>query len=141
MTDLLPSDFPYTLTPVEHSTKYTIEAASVCPDGLETPFVQTTLIVPCGINSVPWTEDFSRNLYTIQPSCWTRVSGTVPESGIIQTPPQPSTANFTYENSTIGTDYVTALRVNMSGNRNEIRKQTIEESVKAILAFLKKNEM
>ena len=119
LTDLLPSDFPYTLTPVEHSTKYTIEAASVCPDGLETPFVQTTLIVPCGINSVPWTEDFSRNLYTIQPSCWTRVSGTVPESGIIQTPTQPSTANFTYENSTIGTDYVTALRVNMSGNRNE----------------------
>lgn len=33
------------------------------------------------------------------------------------------------------------FELHMSGNRNEIRKQTIEESVKAILAFLKKNEM
>ncbi len=119
LTDLLASDFPYTLTPVEHSTEYTIEVASVCPDGLETPFVQTTLIVPCGINSVPWTEDFSHNPYAIQPSCWTRVSGNVPESGIVQTPPVTSTSNFIYESGVIGNDYVTALRVYMGGNRND----------------------
>ena len=98
VSGLSASDFPYTINNVSHSTLYTIAVASVCPDGVQTTFAQTTVVVPCGLNQLPWEEHFYSDVINGEPSCWTGRSGLLPASGIVQTSSLDEYGSFFYNN-------------------------------------------
>ncbi|MDY4860937.1 MAG: fibronectin type III domain-containing protein [Candidatus Onthomorpha sp.] len=98
VSDLSASDFPYTINNVSHSTLYTIAVASVCPDGVQTTFAQTTVVVPCDLNQLPWEEHFYSDVVNGTPACWTGRSGLLPASGIVQTSSLDEYGSFFYNN-------------------------------------------
>ncbi|MDY5800412.1 MAG: fibronectin type III domain-containing protein [Candidatus Onthomorpha sp.] len=89
------SDFPYTIGNVVSGTSYTIAVASVCSDGVQTNFAQTNVIVPCSVNSLPWTENFEFNPFG-DVSCWERKSGLLPSEGIVQSSSLTDGSRFDY---------------------------------------------
>ena len=98
VSDLSANDFPYTINNVLSSTAYTIAVAAVCPDGVQTTFAQTSLIIPCSVNQVPWEEHFYSDVLNGEPACWTGRSGLLPASGIVQTSSLDEYGSFFYNN-------------------------------------------
>ena len=96
VSDLSANDFPYTINNVLSSTAYTIAVAAVCPDGVQTTFAQTSLIIPCSVNQVPWEEHFYSDVLNGEPACWTSMYGLLPASGIVQTSSLEDYGNFYY---------------------------------------------
>ena len=95
VSGLSASDFPYTIGNVVSGTSYTIAVASVCSDGVQTNFAQTNVIVPCSVNSLPWTEHFDFNPFG-DVSCWERKSGLLPSEGIVQSSSLTDGSRFDY---------------------------------------------
>ncbi len=75
--------FPYTIENIFYSRSYVIEVAAVCPDGVQTPFVSTQIVTPCGNMPIPWSESFSSSPFTTD--CWGRKLGLLPTTGSIST--------------------------------------------------------
>ena len=96
ISDLSASDFPYSITDITYATEYTIAVAAVCPDGVQTTFAQTSLIIPCSVNQVPWEEHFYSDVLNGEPACWTSMYGLLPASGIVQTSSLEDYGNFYY---------------------------------------------
>ena len=96
VSDLSASDFPYSITDIIYATEYTIAVASVCPDGVQTTFAQTSVIVPCSTITLPWTEHFYSDVLNGEPACWSSKSGLLPASGIVQTSSLNSGGGFYY---------------------------------------------
>ncbi len=96
VSDLSANDFPYTINNVLSSTAYTIAVAAVCPDGVQTTFAQTSLIIPCSVNQVPWEEHFYSDVLNGEPACWTSMYGLLPASGTVQTSSLEDYGNFYY---------------------------------------------
>ena len=110
ISPLSASDFPYTINNISHSTQYTVAVASVCPDGFETSFVSAGLTVPCGANSLPWSEEFDTNPFSGM-TCWSQKSGMLPQSGTVQTSSLSDTyATFWHLNTTIQGSGASVLR-------------------------------
>ena len=99
ISDLSASDFPYSITDITYATEYTIAVASVCPDGVQTSFAQTSVAIPCATNTLPWAEHFNTDVLAGNPACWSSKSGLLPASGIVQTSSLNSGGLFNYNSS------------------------------------------
>ncbi|MGM9819576.1 MAG: fibronectin type III domain-containing protein [Candidatus Onthomorpha sp.] len=109
VSDLSAGDFPYSIEEVSYATTYTIAVASVCPDGEQTAFAQTSMVVPCAINSLPWTENFDTDPFS-GVSCWSQKSGMLPSVGTVQTSSLSDGSRFNYHTAT------QSLRANVYGD-------------------------
>ncbi len=63
----------HTYSTLSPNTEYTISVRTICDDGTLTAATAATFRTPCGVEAMPWSEDFDN--WTEKSPCWSFLSG------------------------------------------------------------------
>ncbi|MBO4614782.1 MAG: fibronectin type III domain-containing protein [Bacteroidales bacterium] len=63
----------FEITGLDANTSYDVYVKSNCGGGDESEWIQTSFRTECGIESIPWSENFDSQSAGVVPTCWTKV--------------------------------------------------------------------
>lgn len=132
MVESVITDTTFTLTNLAHSSNYDVMLRAYCSSDDQSPWIAASFTTQCGVNELPWSEDFADGFN----QCWARQSGLV--NGVLDGTVTPTTTTSGWNVVTTGNGISNKhVKVNVFGTSCKYWMITPEIAIdgNAVLSF------